>query len=137
MNKCFSTLAVHAGEDRHKPYGALTTPVVQTSTYTFENTAAVLDLMQSKAARQAGAEVEVRNEYGRYSNPTGRAAEKKLAALEGSGVESIVQQQALFVSLDPTERHAAGISDNLVRYAVGIEDPQDLVADLAQALDGI
>jgi cystathionine gamma-synthase len=50
------------------------------------------------------------------------------------GVESIVQQQALFVSLDPQERRASGIADNLVRYALGIENAQDIVDDLAQAL---
>jgi cystathionine gamma-synthase len=79
----FSTQAVHAGEDKRKPYGALTTPIVQTSTYTFEDTAEILDFMQLKAARQAGADVAVRNEYGRYGNPTQSVAERKLAALEG------------------------------------------------------
>jgi len=44
-----STTAVHAGEERRKPYGALTTPIVQTSTYTFENTAEILDYMRRKA----------------------------------------------------------------------------------------
>jgi cystathionine beta-lyase/cystathionine gamma-synthase len=34
-------------------------------------------------------------------------------------------------------REEAGITDGLVRYAVGIEDPNDLIADLAQALDRI
>jgi cystathionine gamma-synthase len=53
------------------------------------------------------------------------------------GVESIAQQQAIFVSLDPQERRAVGIADNLVRYALGIEDVEDLIADLRQALDGI
>jgi cystathionine gamma-synthase len=53
------------------------------------------------------------------------------------GVESIVQQQALLFSLDPEARRAAGLRDNLVRYAVGIEDAEDLIDDLAQALDGI
>jgi cystathionine beta-lyase/cystathionine gamma-synthase len=48
-----------------------------------------------------------------------------------------VQQQALFVSLDPAERRASGLKDNLVRYAVGVEDVEDLIDDLAQALDGI
>jgi cystathionine gamma-synthase len=52
------------------------------------------------------------------------------------GVESVVQQPALLFSLDPLEREAAGLKDNLVRYAVGIEDPEDLLADLSQALDG-
>jgi cystathionine gamma-synthase len=50
------------------------------------------------------------------------------------GVESIAQQQALFVSLDPKERRATGIADNLVRYALGIENVQDIIADLEQAL---
>jgi len=53
------------------------------------------------------------------------------------GVESIVQQQALFVSLDPEERRASGVSDSLVRYAVGVEDADDLIADVAQALDAV
>jgi cystathionine gamma-synthase len=79
----FSTQAVHAGEDKRKPYGALTTPIVQTSTYTFEDTAEILDFMERKALRQAGADVSLRDEYGRYSNPTQSVAERKLAALEG------------------------------------------------------
>jgi cystathionine gamma-synthase len=52
------------------------------------------------------------------------------------GVESIVQQQALFISLDEAERRASGISDGLIRYAVGIEDAKDLIEDLHQALEG-
>ncbi len=83
MTHHFSTQAVHAGEDKRKPYGSLTTPVVQTSTYTFEDTAEILSFMQQKEARKAGAEVELRGEYGRYGNPTQRVAERKLAALEG------------------------------------------------------
>jgi cystathionine gamma-synthase len=53
------------------------------------------------------------------------------------GVESIVQQQALFISLQEEERRAAGISDSLIRYAVGIEDADDLLADLDQALASV
>ncbi len=33
------------------------------------------------------------------------------------------------------EREAAGIYDGLIRMSVGLEDPQDLIADLAQSLD--
>jgi cystathionine gamma-synthase len=79
MTNHFSTQAVHAGEEKRKPYGALTTPIVQTSTYTFANTAEIMDYMHRRAA---GAP-EVRDEYGRYSNPTQSAAERKIAALEG------------------------------------------------------
>ena len=50
------------------------------------------------------------------------------------GVESIVQQPAALFSLIASERRAAGLKDNLVRYAVGIEDPDELIADLEQAL---
>jgi cystathionine gamma-synthase len=75
-----STRAVHGGESKHKPYGALTTPIVQTSTYTFEDTAEILVFMQDKAAGGR----PVRDEYGRYSNPTQGVAEAKLAALEGA-----------------------------------------------------
>ncbi len=35
----------------------------------------------------------------------------------------------------PDERKAAlGITDNLVRISIGIEDPDDLIADFEQAL---
>jgi cystathionine beta-lyase/cystathionine gamma-synthase len=33
------------------------------------------------------------------------------------------------------ERKAVGISDGLIRLSVGLEDPEDLIADLEQALD--
>lgn len=39
------------------------------------------------------------------------------------------------VELTDAERAAAGIAEGLVRYAVGIEDVDDLVDDLAQALE--
>jgi cystathionine beta-lyase/cystathionine gamma-synthase len=32
-------------------------------------------------------------------------------------------------------RLQVGIKDNLIRYAVGVEDAEDLIADLAQTLD--
>jgi cystathionine gamma-synthase len=53
------------------------------------------------------------------------------------GVESLVGQVALvsYYELSSEERAEIGISDTLVRLAVGIEDADDLVADLAQALD--
>lgn len=37
-------------------------------------------------------------------------------------------------SLSPDERRQLGIGDNLVRLSVGIEEPEDLIADLEQAL---
>jgi cystathionine beta-lyase/cystathionine gamma-synthase len=40
-----------------------------------------------------------------------------------------------YYSLSAAEREEIGIHDNLVRYAVGVEDAEDLINDLAQALD--
>jgi cystathionine gamma-synthase len=52
------------------------------------------------------------------------------------GVESLVEQPALmsFFELTSEERLAVGMRDSLVRYAVGIEDTEDILADVAQAL---
>jgi cystathionine gamma-synthase len=53
------------------------------------------------------------------------------------GVESLIEQPAImsFYELTTEERLAIGIKDSLIRYSVGIEDAEDLIADLAQALD--
>jgi len=37
--------------------------------------------------------------------------------------------------MDPEARRAAGIADGLVRLSVGLEDPDDLIADLDRALE--
>jgi cystathionine beta-lyase/cystathionine gamma-synthase len=39
--------------------------------------------------------------------------------------------------LTTEQRLAVGIKDNLVRFAIGIEDAEDIIADLKQALDAI
>jgi cystathionine gamma-synthase len=53
------------------------------------------------------------------------------------GVESLVEQPALmsYFELTTEQREAVGIKNNLVRYAVGIESAEDLIADLMRALD--
>ena len=52
------------------------------------------------------------------------------------GVESLVAHPATMThaSISAEARAEAGISDTLIRLSVGIEDAQDLVADLSQAL---
>ena len=37
--------------------------------------------------------------------------------------------------LDPQERQAVGIADGMLRVSVGLEDPEDLIADFSQALE--
>ena len=55
------------------------------------------------------------------------------------GVETLIEQPALmsFFELAPEERLAVGIPENLVRLSLGIEDAEDLIADLDQALTKI
>jgi cystathionine gamma-lyase len=40
-------------------------------------------------------------------------------------------------SIEPHIRQALGITDNLIRMSVGIEDVADLQQDIAQALDKV
>ena len=70
-----STESVHAGDDKRKPYDAVVTPIVQTATYAFTDTAEIV------AYTDGSHPMEDRGEYGRYGNPTVRALEKRLAAL--------------------------------------------------------
>jgi cystathionine gamma-synthase/cystathionine gamma-lyase/cystathionine beta-lyase len=55
------------------------------------------------------------------------------------GVETLITRPALtsHAGMSPADREAAGITDDLVRLSVGIEDAQDLIDDFAQALDKI
>jgi cystathionine gamma-synthase len=102
MSQPNSTQTVHAGEPHRKPYGAITTPIIQTSTYTFADTAEILDFMHAKAR----GEKNVRDEYGRYTNPTQTIAEQKLAEIEGgeqallfgSGMAAITTSLSILLS---------------------------------------
>lgn len=69
------TLAVRGGEPARHGYDAVTTPIVCTATYRFEGSGAIADHFEGRVARE---------EYGRYGNPTVRAAEQKISALEGA-----------------------------------------------------
>jgi len=52
------------------------------------------------------------------------------------GVESLIEHPAIMThaSIPSDKRDQIGISDSLVRLSVGIEDPDDLIADLDMAL---
>jgi cystathionine gamma-lyase len=52
------------------------------------------------------------------------------------GVESLIEHPAIMThaSIPPTARDVLGISDSLIRLSVGVEDVDDLIADLEQAL---
>ena len=63
----------------------------------------------------------------------------RLMALAESlgGVETLISHPASMThaSVPPERRAAIGLTDSLVRISVGIEDVDDLIADLKQALD--
>jgi len=70
-----STRAIHSGEPRRKYADSLTTPIIQTSTFTFKNSKHIEDYTRKGKEHF---------EYGRYGNPTVKIAEKRLANLEGA-----------------------------------------------------
>ncbi len=102
-----ATSSVHAGELRQQEANAITTPIYQTSTFWFRNSKEVTDYQEGKSDRE---------EYGRYGNPTWRAVERKLSALEG-GEESILFASGMcaatttFMALLPRDSHLIVTSD--------------------------
>lgn len=60
-------------------------------------------------------------------------------AVSLGGVETLIEHPASMThaSMAKEAREAAGITDGLIRLAVGCEDEADLVADLQNALDGL
>lgn len=55
------------------------------------------------------------------------------------GVESLIEHPAIMThaSVPPERRKVLGLSDNLIRLSVGIEDTDDLIADLERAFAAI
>jgi methionine-gamma-lyase len=58
-------------------------------------------------------------------------------AVSLGGIETLIQHPASMThaKVSAEAKLAAGITDDMVRYSVGIEDAEDLIADLQQALD--
>jgi len=102
-----STRAVHSGERDHQTTDAVTTPIYQTSTFWFENSAKLRALKE---------EHDERDEYGRYGNPTWRAVERKLCDLD-SAEEAVLfasgmcAATTLFLALLPQGGHMVITSD--------------------------
>jgi len=70
-----STRSVHAGEMRRRYADSITTPIIQTSTFTFKDSKHIEDY--TKKGKE-------HFEYGRYGNPTAQIAERRLADLENA-----------------------------------------------------
>src|SRR5512145_3240255 len=75
-----STLGIHGRDRVAHAHFAVSTPIVQTSNFYFENTSEVYEFMKAKKEGRTIRE----HEYGRYGNPTQQECERKLAAVEGA-----------------------------------------------------
>lgn len=120
-----ATLAVRAGQPRKDALDAVTTPIACTATYAFASSAELVDHFEGRVRR---------DEYGRYGNPTVRAAEQKLAALEGaesaalfgSGMAAITttlfallqKGDHVVLTADGYRRTRAFVTQVLARYGV-------------------
>lgn len=62
-----------------------------------------------------------------------------ILAVSLGGIETLIQHPASMThsKMSPEARKSAGIDDGLVRFSVGIEDANDIIRDLKQALDKI
>ncbi|WP_315821065.1 PLP-dependent transferase [Paraflavitalea speifideaquila] len=62
----------------------------------------------------------------------------KLAESLG-GIKSLISHPATMThkSIPADKRQAAGVSDSLVRLSIGLEEAEDLIIDLQEALDGL
>lgn len=85
----FPTLAVCAGEEDRFPYGAVTKPIYQTSTFAFKNTAELIEYQKGDPNKYL---------YTRYGNPTLKAVEEKMAVLEGGEAGLVVSSGMAAVS---------------------------------------
>jgi cystathionine gamma-synthase len=102
-----STRSVHGGERGRLPSEAVTTPIYQTSTFWFRDSEELRAYQEGRL---------VREEYGRYGNPTWKAVERKLCELEGAGdavlfASGMCAATTLFLALLPRGSHLVVTSD--------------------------
>ena len=109
-----STRAVHGRVELRQtnPNFSLTSPIIQTSTYTFKNTAELCDFQEDKMWGRPLS----RREYNRYGNPSVKAVEQRLAVLENaeatilypSGMNAVT---SVLLSILPTGSHVIYTDD--------------------------
>jgi cystathionine beta-lyase/cystathionine gamma-synthase len=75
VSQSVGTKVVHAGEDQASAFGAVGTPIIQSSTFLFDDNKDLEAYLAGESDRHL---------YSRWSNPTVSVAEAKLAALENA-----------------------------------------------------
>jgi len=61
---------------------------------------------------------------------------RRAVSLGGTETLAVHAASMIHARLSPEQRAEAGISENLIRVSVGLEDPEDIIADFDQALGG-
>ncbi len=113
-----STRSVHGGEREHRASEAVTTPIYQTSTFWFRDSEELRAYQEGRLLRE---------EYGRYGNPTWKAVERKLCELEGAEeavlfASGMCAATTLFLALLPQGSHLVVTSDCYRRTRQFIRD---------------
>ena len=113
-----STRSVHGGERDHQQTDAVATPIYQTSTFWFRSSEELIAYQEGRL---------VRDEYGRYGNPTWRAVERKICELEGAEeavlfASGMCAATTLFLALLPRGSHIVVTSDCYRRTRQFIRD---------------
>jgi cystathionine gamma-synthase len=113
-----STRSVHAGERDHHFGNSVTTPIFQTATFWFKNSAELCAFQEGRIARE---------EYGRYGNPTWSAVERKLCELEGGEsavlfASGMCAATTLLLALLPKDAHLIVTGDCYRRTRQFIRD---------------
>jgi cystathionine beta-lyase/cystathionine gamma-synthase len=60
---------------------------------------------------------------------------KRCPSLGGTESMAVIPSKAAAKFIDPEHRLKLGITDNLVRISIGLEDVEDIIEDLSQALN--
>ena len=111
-NLGLNTICTHEGAVKDVTYGGATSPIYISTSYEFIG----------KPSKR----------YPRYFNtPNQEFLAKKVAGVESTMILPSKTSHAL-LSVD--EREAQGITDQLIRFSVGIESKKDLIYDIKNAL---
>ncbi|WP_299334688.1 O-acetylhomoserine aminocarboxypropyltransferase/cysteine synthase family protein [Haloplanus sp.] len=106
MTDGFHTRSLHAGQEPDPATGSRAPPIYQTTSYVFDDAA--------DAAERFSLEVED-NIYSRFSNPTTRTLERRLASLSG-GTDAVATSAGM-AALDAATSVLASAGDNVVAAA--------------------
>ncbi len=89
-----NTASVHGGEARARPSQSVIEPIVTGVMFPFGNTQEMVEFVEERKFTGSAS----RSDYGRYSNPTRKAAETKLAAMEAGSQINKVSLDAILTS---------------------------------------